>query len=207
MKLSKTATILSLILIAVISLAIFITPLLTLDLNFAKAHSIRLSAQYADIDLRVDRVVSFPQNKTELIKARGYPTVYYWAIDGKRYTIPNERIYYSWYPNFLNVKTISLDELSAIAIGGNVCYKPNSRLIKLKDDPKVYWVGKYCEIRHIVSEELASRLFGNRWFKQVDDIAPEFFVNYYLKEPLETDFLPAISSDWTNDDNIGLTGQ
>jgi plastocyanin len=114
----------------------------------------------------------------DLIKSDANPAVYYFAADGKRYVFPTDRVYFSWYQDFSQVKTLSAGELSAIPLGGNVTYKPGVKMIKIVSDPKVYAVSKNGILRPIASEAIATSLYGGNWNKQIDDIADAFFVNY-----------------------------
>src|SRR5574337_78783 len=82
--------------------------------------------------------LTFPVSDGDLIKIPddGNPNtlsdtaVYYYALDGKRYVFPNEKVYYTWYPDFSKVKIIPIDQMSLIPIGGNITYKPGSKLVK-----------------------------------------------------------------------------
>lgn len=126
----------------------------------------------------------------DLIKASG-AAVYYRAEDGKRYVFPTEKTYQSWYTDFTGVKTISDAELSALAIGGNVTYRPGVKLLKITTDPKVYAVDGRM-LRWIKTEALAKQLYGNDWAKLVDDLPDPFFVNYKLGADIatSTDYAP-----------------
>ncbi|MEY4744266.1 MAG: hypothetical protein RL272_211, partial [Candidatus Parcubacteria bacterium] len=74
-----------------------------------------------------------------LVKA-SLPAVYYVGQDGKRYVFPNEKTFKTWYSDFSSVVTITDSELAAMTIGGNVTYKPGTRMVKITTDPKVYAV-------------------------------------------------------------------
>lgn len=104
--------------------------------------------------------------------------MYYCGNDGKRYVFPNDKVYFTWYPNFSGVVTISDQTLGSITIGGNVTYKPGSRLIKVNTDQKVYAVGAGGTLRWVETEAIAAALYGSQWKFQVVDIADSFFVNY-----------------------------
>jgi hypothetical protein len=108
------------------------------------------------------------------------PAVYYLAVDGKRYVFPNDKIYFSWYQDFSAVKIVTDAELASYTIGGNVTYKPATRLVKIQSDPKVYAVGSGGTFRWLKTEAAAVALFGSDWAKQVDDISDSFFVDYKL---------------------------
>lgn len=106
--------------------------------------------------------------------------VYYCGADGKRYVFPDEGTYFSWYPNFSGVVVISASQLQSIPIGGNVTYRPGTRLVKISSDPKVYAVAKGGVLRWVVDEVTARTLYGLDWGKWVSDIPESMFVNYTL---------------------------
>lgn len=111
-------------------------------------------------------------------------TVYYCGRDGKRYGFPNPRIYYSWYPDFSTVVTISDADLATLPLGGNVTYRPGKRMIKIQSDPKTYVVSRGGLLRWVTSEQVAKALYGVDWNKQIDDVDVSLFVNYKLGEPV-----------------------
>lgn len=121
-------------------------------------------------------------NDGDLVKASG-PAVYYLA-EGKRFVFPNERVYFSWYADFSQVRQISDAELASYALGGNVTYKPGGRLIKLQTDPKVYAVARGGKLRWIATEEAARDLYGSAWNRQIDDVSDAYFVDYRIEEPI-----------------------
>jgi len=112
-----------------------------------------------------------------LVKA-SLPAVYYVGANGKRYVFPNEKTYKTWWSNFSTVQTITDAQLAAIAIGGNVTYRPGARLAKITTDPKVYMVGSEAQLHSIADEATALDLFGSDWSKKVDDVPDAFFTNY-----------------------------
>lgn len=118
-----------------------------------------------------------------LVKASG-PAVYY-LLDGKRYVFPNERIYFSWYPDFGSVRTVGDAELASYRLGGNVTYRPGAKLVKIQTDPKTYAVSKGGALRWITSEEVARALYGPEWNTQVHDLSDAFFLDYRIAAPIE----------------------
>lgn len=130
-----------------------------------------------------------------LIKA-SLPAVYYVGADGKRYVFPNDKTYFSWYNDFSSVNTVSDEELAAYTIGGNVTYKPGTRLVKIQSDPKVYAVDNGGVLRWVKTEAAAVALFGSNWSKQVDDVSDSFFTNYSLGADISSasDFNPAAAA-------------
>jgi len=113
----------------------------------------------------------------DLIKG-SQAAVYYYGSDGGRYCFPNEKIFFTWYANFYNVRTISDNQLAAIPLRGNVTYKPGLKMVKITSAPRVYAVERGAILRWVVSEEAATALYGADWRKDVDDINVSLFVNY-----------------------------
>ncbi len=112
------------------------------------------------------------------------PAVYYCGADGKRYVFVNEKAYHSWYPDFSTVQTISDADMALIPLGGNITYRPGSRMVKIMTDPKVYAVSRGGILRWVTTEAVAIRLYGADWNKQIDDVPDSFFTNYTLGEPI-----------------------
>jgi len=116
--------------------------------------------------------------------------VYYYGADGKRYVFPNSQAYFTWYADFSSVKTVSAAELAAIPLGGNVVYRPGTRLVKITSDPNVYAVEPGGVLRWIQSEAVAKALYGDQWNQRVDDIPDAFFFNYTIGAPLAAAVYP-----------------
>ncbi len=114
----------------------------------------------------------------DLIRGQTYSSVYYYGADGMRYVFPNDKTYFTWYNNFIDVKWISDKDLATIQIGGNVTYKPGVKMLKINSDPKVYVVSSRGTLRAVDSEAIAKELYGNNWNKQIDDVPDGFFSNY-----------------------------
>lgn len=113
----------------------------------------------------------------DLVKASG-PAVYYYASNGKRYVFPTEKTYRTWYPDFSTIKVITDAELASIQIGGNIVYRPGTRLAKITTDPKTYAVGPKGVLHWITSEAVAISMYGSTWASMIDDIPDAFFTNY-----------------------------
>lgn len=128
-----------------------------------------------------------------LITGTDHPAVYYLASDGKRYVFPNEKTYFTWYADFSSVVTVTMEELASYPIGGNVTYRPGSRMVKIQSDPRVFVVGEGGALRHVGSEGVAEALYGPYWNTMVDDIPDAFFVNYGVGGPVAVadDFNPS----------------
>jgi hypothetical protein len=118
------------------------------------------------------------------IRGTSTDTVYWYANDGKRYVFPNTTTYFSWFPTFNNVQTISDSDLYAIQIGGNVTMRPGANLVKVTTDPKTYAVSRGGILRWVTSEYLASQLFGSNWNTRVVDVPDAYFTNYTVGSPI-----------------------
>ncbi len=121
----------------------------------------------------------------DLIKASG-PTVYYYASDMKRYVFPNEATFFSWFPDFSSVKTITDAELAAVSLGGNLTIRPGTKLVKITTDPKVYAIAPGGVLRWIESESIATSLYGSAWARRVVDVPDSYFTNYTTGPSLST---------------------
>jgi hypothetical protein len=110
--------------------------------------------------------------------------IYYCAQDGKRYSFPNDKIFFSWFKDFSQVKVITASFMSSIPLGGNVSYRPGFRMIKIQTDPKVYAVSRGGILRWITSEAVAKMVYGEDWNTLIDDVSDAFFVNYQVGKPI-----------------------
>jgi hypothetical protein len=146
-----------------------------------------------------------------LVKA-SLPAVYYVGSDGKRYVFPNEKTYKTWYADFSSVQTITDAELAALAIGGNVTYKPGVKMVKITTDPKVYAVDAHGTLRWVSSEAVAVALYGASWNQMIHDVPDAFFTNYTLGSDITaaSQFSPsgvsAAASSISVDKNLSTSG-
>jgi plastocyanin len=122
----------------------------------------------------------------DLIRGSSLPAVYYYGKDGFRYVFPNDKAYFTWYSDFSSIKTLSDADLGAIQIGGNITYKPGSKMIKINSDPKTYAVDESGTLRWVTSESVAVALYGSDWNKKIDDVPDAFFSNYQKGSDIET---------------------
>lgn len=127
-----------------------------------------------------------PCDSGSRIKATGSKAVYYCGADGKRYVFPNDKTYYTWYPDFNGVVTITPEALSNIPLGGNVTYRPGVKMIKILSDPRVYAVDRGGTLRWVASPDIAASLYGADWAKKVEDVSDAFFINYKMGEDIKT---------------------
>jgi hypothetical protein len=128
--------------------------------------------------------------------------VYFYGADNKRYVFPNSQTYFTWYADFSLVKIVTSAELAALPIGGNVTYRPGTRLVKITSDPNVYAVEPGGLLRHVQSEVIAKALYGDNWSKRVDDVPDAFFFNYASGSPLAAAVYPDGSIVKRTTDNV-----
>lgn len=158
------------------------------------------------LQLPVGALIKIPDDND--VKTLSDTAVYYYASNGKRYVFPNEKVYFTWYPDFSQVRIIPLDQMALVPIGGNITYRPASKLVKFQTDPKVYLPTKGGVIRWIKTEDIAKTWFGSDWNKSVDDISEAFYVNYTFGDPIESAYYTSLQviadTARTVNENLGL---
>lgn len=121
----------------------------------------------------------------KLIKSPESTAVYWVGPDNFRHAFPNEKIYFSWYDDFIQVQEVTAQELASYSLGKNVLYRPGSRLIKIPSVPEVYAVEPFGILRNLPSEAVAEELYGPDWSKKVDDVDISFFFDYTVGGTVE----------------------
>lgn len=125
--------------------------------------------------------------RSSVIKTASSASIYWFDKNGKKWVFPNDKTYRTWYPvgeDCPMVYEVSLAEISAIPIAGNVTYRPGTRLVKITTDPKVYAVSHGGVLHWLQSETAAMNLFGPNWKALTDDVPDAFFVNYFMGTPI-----------------------
>ena len=113
-------------------------------------------------------------------------TKFYLARDGKRYVFPDEtKTFETWYPNGGAVVRLTQSELEKYPLGGNVCYKPGTRLIRITSDTRIFAVSHGCVLRPL-NEGTAARIFGANWDKSLDTLQDYYFTNYKIGGVIST---------------------
>ena len=118
------------------------------------------------------------------IKSKTSSSVYYCVADGSRYVFPNDKVYFSWYPDFTGITTLSADQLASIPLGKNVTYRPGVKMVKIVSMPQVYVVTQGGVLHWVTSTSIAASIFGSNWAKNVDDIPDTFFTDYTVGSPI-----------------------
>lgn len=104
--------------------------------------------------------------------------VYFYGKDCRRHAFPNEKAYFSWYPDFSSVVIVNASPLASMPLGKNVAYKPGVRMVKFVTLNNVYAVAQGGVLRWVKTESVAQALYGADWNKKIDDISDAFFTNY-----------------------------
>jgi subtilisin family serine protease len=137
----------------------------------------------------------------DVFKVNKLSTVYYYGNDGKRYVFPDSGTFFSWYPDFALVKSISLDEAAQLPLGGVVTYRPGVQLVKVATDPKVYAVDTKGVLRWVTNEDVAVALYGGNWSQKVRDLSDVYVFSYsygtYIVSPSDFNLVSAINASRT----------
>jgi hypothetical protein len=121
-----------------------------------------------------------------LVKRTDITSVYFIGADNLRHAFPNESVFFSYYPDFSEVQTVSAETLAAIPLGMNVTMNAGTWLVKIQSAPEVYAVEPSGVLRWISSEQIAVGLYGSNWNAKIVDVAPTFFIDYKTGAKLET---------------------
>ncbi|MEO5927817.1 MAG: hypothetical protein ABIO72_03785 [Patescibacteria group bacterium] len=105
-------------------------------------------------------------------------TVWFVGTDGKRHAFTNEKVYFTWYSDYAQVRIVTLQELMAIPVGANATYKAGVKMVKFTADDKSYAVSKNGVLGWVKTEEVAAALYGESWTTKVDDINSTFMNDY-----------------------------
>ncbi len=123
------------------------------------------------------------QSPSRLIKGSG-AAVYFVGEDEKRYVFPNYSVFASWYASTTEVIHVTDAQLATYQLGGNVTYRPGYTLVKVTTDPRTYAVSRGGVLHWVMSEEIATQLYGADWNKHVVDVPDAFFLNYKIGEAI-----------------------
>ncbi|EKD33343.1 MAG: hypothetical protein ACD_76C00044G0010 [uncultured bacterium] len=93
----------------------------------------------------------------------------YLVMGNKRYEIPNDKTYKTWFNSYDNVQIASHDVVVDNIFAGTIGMKPGTR-VKLVDDPKVYIVDRDGKLHWLASEQVAYSVYGESWNKGIVDL-------------------------------------
>gem|GEM_PF-2529665 len=124
----------------------------------------------------VDDLIKVPDDGNPVTQSD--TTVYYVGMDARRHPFPSAASFLSWYPDFGDVKDVTLEQLSAIPLGSPIMPRPGTHWVKIQSDPKTYFVSPGYVLHHVADEATAALLGGPDWNRNVVDIEPTFFPRY-----------------------------
>ena len=119
-------------------------------------------------------------NKVVELQENG--SVYYFAADEKRYIFPTPETYISWFGTQTPGRTMALEEMQDIPLGGNVTVRPGT-LISTPSDPKIYLVKQGGAIAP-VDNSVLKEIYGKKYEEKVLSIQNYYFTNYIYDEPI-----------------------
>ncbi|MFC1598562.1 hypothetical protein ACFL2U_00925 [Patescibacteria group bacterium] len=133
-------------------------------------------------------ITALPENIEvgDVLQGLNSPEIYLVSSVNQKRLFPTEVIYNSWFEDYANIKQVSEDTLSQIALGPNMILRPGTWLMKITTDPKVYAVEPNGVIRWIETEAVALSLYGVDWSKRVIDMPDVYFVDYVEGESINT---------------------
>lgn len=137
-----------------------------------------------ELGFKPHELVKLPDDRNP--KTQIDSTVYYLGIDGRRHAFPNASVYFSWYCDFKEIRTISSADLAKMPLGRNVTYRPGLRLVKFPSVPTVYLAQIGGVLKPIANEAVAYGLLGPAWNKSVVDISEAFFGDYVIDGAITT---------------------
>lgn len=106
----------------------------------------------------------------------------YLGFDLSRHEILSPSVYFSWYKSGSDIIPATWDELAQYSCGSNVLMRPGSRLIKSREEQKIYAVEPGGVLRLIPNNEIFNTL-GYR-AEMITVTAPSLLANYTIGEPL-----------------------
>lgn len=124
--------------------------------------------------------------ENKVIRTKNSKAVYY-VSNNRRYVFLNEKIYRTWFSDFLSVEIVDDQTLARYLIGGIVKPRPNALMFKITTDPKVYVATEKGVLRWIVNESVAKSIFGNGWSQKVVDIADSEIAGFAMGAPVYSD--------------------
>ena len=140
-----------------------------------------------------------------LLKSPLHTSVYY-IENNKRRAFPNSQVYHTWFNNFDDVQTITVEQMEAIELGNPMSIKANTKLLKFPLNPKVYSVISGEVIRHIPDESTAKAMFGVNWNSIIIELPEIYFLFYTKGEALDKIVLnDEETGDTTSDEETGDT--
>jgi len=136
--------------------------------------------------LPIEEVLPPDVNPGDLIKGSASSAVYYVGQDKKKHRFANEFVYYSYYSEFSGLKVFSDNSLAQIPMGKDVIMRAGTYLMKQASSAEVYAVEPNGVLLRIENEQVAKKLYGNKWTDRVIDLPQDVFQQYQLGNPISS---------------------
>ena len=137
------------------------------------------------VNVELEDGTTFMLESGNLFRGVELSGVYLVDQDGRRRVFPSESVYFSYYSTFDGVIQVKDDQLRKLPIGPRMTMAPG-RMIKIQSNPNVYQVQDGAVLRLVPNEVTAKALYGDLWNTLITDIAPTFWNDYSVLEPLES---------------------
>ena len=121
----------------------------------------------------------------DLIKRSDMTDTYYY-LDGTRHPFPLQNEYMSWYEDFDDVQTLTVEEMNTIGLGASITLRPGTNLAKVTTDPKVYVVTPGGVFHWLKTADVAAELYGANWEDRLVDLLDITFGNYTVGDDIDS---------------------
>lgn len=125
----------------------------------------------------------------ELIKSPTDHSVYFIGPDNRRYLVPDQQTYHTWYTNFQAVKTLEspYDIYFYQLAQEPVTVRPGTTLVKFEGSPRVYAVDRGAVLRFIRNEKIANKFYGLKWSERLVTLPHLRLVAYTFGTPIDNE--------------------
>ena len=117
-------------------------------------------------------IADLPKPTVQAFRSDSSPTVYL-VSNNKMWRVTSESTYFTWFDSWNKVARVSDATLAAYrgmnVDGGDAGYAPGTR-VKAVDNSRVYMVGTDGNLHWIVSESVASSIYGAVWNKGIIEV-------------------------------------
>ncbi len=151
-----------------------------------------------DVNVAFDAYEAPKDEREKVVVLTDNGSVYYFGADDKRYIFPTPETYYSWFGGYQPEKSMDLEEMQKIPLGGNVTLRPGT-LLQTPSDLKVYLVIEQSAIAP-VDERVLQLVYGKKYKDRIVELPNYYFTNYVYATPIASvDEFPQLDTTLTID--------